>query len=208
LAATQAFAQSTSGASSSVNISNPASTESRNRLITVPTVVSPGLAAAGMETCLGAASGGLSLMGLGLTFGRTTPDEGCHIRLAARQLHAFGFKKAALALMCQDSRVAEAMAAAGDVCPARFAEMRPRRRQQLAEDITGSIGRPGSADFSSARNRRLSGDVTGSVRQPRGKFKPWKNPDFAAAQSAMQDAVAIGPSLDEERLFARVSLAY
>jgi hypothetical protein len=79
--------------------------------------VAPGLAAAGIETCLGSASGGLSVMGTGLTFGGTTPDEGCSIRLAARQLNAFGHPRAALALMCQDLRVAAAMAAAGEECP-------------------------------------------------------------------------------------------
>ena len=116
-ASVPAYAQTTSGATSAVNISNPASTDSKNRLITPPTVVAPGLAAAGMETCLGSATGGLSIMGGGLTFGRTYPDEGCNIRLAARQLYAFGFQKAALALMCQDPRVAEAMAAVGQPCP-------------------------------------------------------------------------------------------
>ncbi len=106
---------STSGASSAINISNPASTT--NRLITTPTVVPPGLAAAGVETCLGSASGGLSLMGGGLTFGSTKVDEGCTIRLLARQLYAFGLQKAAVALMCQDARVAIAMDDAGSPCP-------------------------------------------------------------------------------------------
>jgi hypothetical protein len=106
---------STSGANSSVDISNPAS--STNRLITTPTVVAPGLAAAGVETCLGSASGGISVMGGGLTFGGTVVDAGCTIRLLARQLYAFGFQKAALALMCQDERVAVAMDRAGSPCP-------------------------------------------------------------------------------------------
>ena len=109
---TPVFAQtlgSTSGASSAINISNPASTTSTNRLITPPTVVAPGLAAAGIETCLGSSSGGLSLMGGGLTFGSTKVDDGCTIRLLARQLYAFGFQKAAVALMCQDERVTFAM---------------------------------------------------------------------------------------------------
>jgi len=117
---TPVFAQtmgSTSGASSAINISNPASTTSTNRLITPPTVVAPGLAAAGIETCLGSSSGGLSLMGGGLTFGSTKVDDGCTIRLLARQLYAFGFQKAAVALMCQDERVTFAMAAAGTLCP-------------------------------------------------------------------------------------------
>ncbi len=79
LISTPVFAQtmgSTSGASSAINISNPASTTSTNRLITPPTVVAPGLAAAGIETCLGSSSGGLSLMGGGLTFGSTMVDDG------------------------------------------------------------------------------------------------------------------------------------
>ena len=106
---------STSGASSTINISNPANTTSR--LITAPTVVAPGLAAAGVETCLGSTSAGLSVMGGGLTFGSTMVDSGCTIRLLARQLFAFGFQKAALALMCQDQRVAAAMDATGTPCP-------------------------------------------------------------------------------------------
>lgn len=109
-----------SGATSSVNIVDPpapANVNTTTRLTTPPTVVAPGLAAAGVETCLGSASGGLSLMGTGITFGSTVPDPGCSLRLTARQLFAFGFKAAAIALMCQDQRVAEAMATVGDACP-------------------------------------------------------------------------------------------
>jgi hypothetical protein len=120
---------STSGATSTVDISNPAN--STNHLITAPTVVAPGLAAAGVETCLGSASAGLSVIGGGLTFGSTMVDSGCTIRLLARQLFAFGFQKAALALMCQDERVADAMNAAGSTCPAS-AEVRVSDRVPFA----------------------------------------------------------------------------
>ena len=120
---------STSGASSAINISNPASTT--NRLITTSTVVPPGLAAAGVETCLGSASGGLSLMGGGLTFGSTKVDEGCTIRLLARQLYAFGLQKAAVALMCQDERVAIAMDDAGSPCPPSAEIRLSERRSSL-----------------------------------------------------------------------------
>jgi len=92
-----------------------------NRILTAPTVVAPGLAAAGVETCLGSTSGGLSLMGGGFTFGTTMVDEGCTIRLLARQLYAFGFHQAALALMCEDEHVAAAMEAAGSPCARLFA---------------------------------------------------------------------------------------
>jgi hypothetical protein len=53
-----------------------------------------------------------------ITFGATKVDEGCTIRLLARQLFAFGLRRAALALMCQDQRVADAMGVAGSPCPA------------------------------------------------------------------------------------------
>jgi hypothetical protein len=119
IAASPAYAQmsmgSTSGAQSMVDINSPANTTAH--VITTPTVAAPGLAAAGVETCLGSASGGLSLMGGGITFGTTKVDTGCTIRLLARQLFAFGLHKAAIALMCQDDRVAAAMAVAGSPCP-------------------------------------------------------------------------------------------
>jgi hypothetical protein len=119
---------STSGATSTVAINNPASVT--NRLITTPTVVAPGLAAAGIETCLGSAAGGLSVMGGGLTFGSTKVDAGCTIRLLARQLYAFGLQKAAVALMCQDERVAAAMDTAGSPCPVT-PEIRAGNRSSL-----------------------------------------------------------------------------
>jgi len=127
LMTTPVFAQtvgSTSGASSAVNVTMgdpPSSIE--NRVITAPTVVAPGLAAAGVETCLGSASGGVSLMGGGFTFGSTMVDQGCTIRLLARQLFAFGFKQAAMAVMCEDARVAAAMDAVGTPCRHFFVEI-------------------------------------------------------------------------------------
>ena len=126
---------STSGASSEIYFSYPSSTTSKSRLTTPPTVVAPGLAAAGIETCLGSASGGISMMGGGLTFGGTKVDDGCTIRLLARQLFAFGFQKAAVALMCQDERVAAAMGAAGSPCPVAPAEARDQRRRSEQRNL-------------------------------------------------------------------------
>ena len=183
LASASAHAQTTSGATSAVNISNPASTDSKNRLITPPTVVAPGLVAAGMETCLGSSSGGVSMMGAGLTFGRTTPDDGCSIRLAARQLFAFGFQKAALALMCQDPRVVEAMAAVGQPCPVASAERGARLGQKVAE-------------------LKFNSDITGSIDRPRTKvFAPWTNPDDVIVQVSTEEATEKGLSVEEERWF-------
>jgi hypothetical protein len=66
----------------------------------VPTVFAPGLAAAGLETCLGSVSAGAGVVGTGATFGTTIPDPSCAARLDARTLWSFGLKKAAVARLC------------------------------------------------------------------------------------------------------------
>jgi hypothetical protein len=135
-----------------INSSDPPSTQSR--LTTTPTVVAPGLTAAGIETCLGSAAGGLSLMGGGFTFGSTRVDEGCTIRLLARQLYAFGFQKAAVALMCQDEHVAAAMQTAGSPCP--------RAPGQAMAQASGQVGAP--SRVSALPERDQDQDITtGSV---------------------------------------------
>ena len=138
---------STSGASSSINITNP----SKNRLVTPPTVVAPGLAAAGIETCLGAASAGVSVMGGGFTLGSTKIDDGCTIRLLARQLHSFGYQRAALALMCQDERVAIAMEASGSPCPSTPVDAR-RAYNQVSDIAVKPYTREEDAWFARVTN--------------------------------------------------------
>ena len=60
----------------------------------VPGVVAPGLAAAGLETCLGSVSGGGAFVGTGFSFGTTIPDPGCAARLDARTLWSFEIGRA------------------------------------------------------------------------------------------------------------------
>ena len=80
---------------------------------TVPSVFAPGLAAAGIETCLGSMSGGGSFLGTGFTLGGTLPDQGCSARLDARTLWSFGLRKAAVSRLCLSADIANAMP---DVC--------------------------------------------------------------------------------------------
>ena len=75
----------------------------------VPSVVAPGLAAAGLETCLGSISGGGAFLGTGLSFGSTIPDAGCAARLDARTLWSMGLKKAAVARLCLNPEIYRAM---------------------------------------------------------------------------------------------------
>ena len=75
----------------------------------VPSIVAPGLAAAGLETCLGSVSGGGAFVGTGFSFGTTIPDPGCAARLDARTLWSFGLKKAAVARLCLNPEINRAM---------------------------------------------------------------------------------------------------
>jgi hypothetical protein len=87
------------------NSSVPADQTVRN----VPGIVAPGLAAAGLETCLGSVSGGGAFVGTGFSFGSTIPDPGCAARLDARTLWSFGLKKAAVARLCLNPDINRAM---------------------------------------------------------------------------------------------------
>ena len=76
---------------------------------TAPSMVAPGLAAAGLETCLGSASGTVSAIGFGIGGGSTYADEGCQARLDSRTLYAYGLKAAAVARLCQRADIWRAM---------------------------------------------------------------------------------------------------
>jgi hypothetical protein len=79
----------------------------------VPSMVAPGLAAAGLETCLGSASGTVSLAGVGIGGGSTYRDEDCTARLDARTLYAMGLKAASVARLCARPDIWRSMP---DVC--------------------------------------------------------------------------------------------
>jgi hypothetical protein len=79
----------------------------------VPGTLAPGLAAAGIETCLGSVSGGGSIVGFGASFGTTVPDPGCQARLDARTLWSMGLKGAAVARLCLSPEIQRSMP---DVC--------------------------------------------------------------------------------------------
>jgi hypothetical protein len=81
-----------------------------------PTIVAPGLAAAGVESCLGSASIGGAGGGFGLTFGSTVTDRGCNLRLYARTLFALGHRQAATQILCNDPDVARALSTEGIDC--------------------------------------------------------------------------------------------
>jgi hypothetical protein len=102
-----------SGQGGSATITTSSSVPADQTVRNVPSVFAPGLAAAGLETCLGSVSGGGAIVGTGISFGTSIPDPSCAARLDARTLWSMGLKKAAVARLCLNGDIYRAMP---DVC--------------------------------------------------------------------------------------------
>lgn len=81
------------------------------------TAVSPSLMSSGTESCLQSVSGGVQLVGFGLSSGKYMQDEECNRRRNAITLSNMGMKIAAVSLMCQNADVWRAMLMAATPCP-------------------------------------------------------------------------------------------
>jgi hypothetical protein len=101
--------QAISGQGGTATITSNSTVPADQTVKNVPGVVAPGLAAAGLETCLGSISAGGAFVGTGFSFGTTVPDPGCAARLDARTLWSMGLKKAAVARLCLNGDVYRAM---------------------------------------------------------------------------------------------------
>ena len=81
------------------------------------TAVSPSLMSSGSESCLQSISGGLQLVGIGVSSGKYVQDVECNRRRNAITLSNMGMKIAAVSLMCQNADVWRAMLLAATPCP-------------------------------------------------------------------------------------------
>jgi hypothetical protein len=113
IARSTSSSQAISGQGGSAKIISSSTVPADQTVRNVPSVFAPGLAAAGLETCLGSVSGGGAFIGTGFSFGSSIPDASCAARLDARTLWSFGLKKAAVARLCLNSDIYRAMP---DVC--------------------------------------------------------------------------------------------
>lgn len=109
-----------------------------------PAVSAPSLAASS-EACMGSASGGVSVAGFGISAGSTWANDECQRRLNSQQLRLLGHNDAALAILCTNSGVAEALAAVGKACPATRA--RAEVPQQSAPIAASNFCRTWPADL-------------------------------------------------------------
>ena len=83
-----------------------------------PTAVAPSMMSGGnTDLCSTGTSGSVQTQIFGVSGGGTTRDMNCERLKLSKTLYDMGMKVAAVATMCQDRRVFDAMLAAGTPCP-------------------------------------------------------------------------------------------
>ncbi len=82
-----------------------------------PTAMAPSIAAMGSDICAVPVSGAISSTVIGVAGGMTVTDSNCERIKLARELSNQGLKVGAVAILCADLRVWEAMEMSGSPCP-------------------------------------------------------------------------------------------
>lgn len=99
------------------NVSKTYNGAGSGRTMPANTAVAPSLMSTGQQSCLKSLSGGLQLVGFGVSSGLYRQDEECNRRLNAITLSNMGMKVASVSLMCQNSQVWRAMFMSATPCP-------------------------------------------------------------------------------------------
>lgn len=123
---------SNTNANTNVNTSTATSTSNNNNVNTgyqqndikqrvispPPTAIAPSMMSGGnSDLCTTGISGAMQTQILGLSGGSTVRDLNCERLKLSKTLYDMGMKVAAVATMCQDRRVWDAMMSAGTPCP-------------------------------------------------------------------------------------------
>lgn len=82
-----------------------------------PTAIAPPMMSVGTDLCVTGISGATQTQIFGVSFGSTMRDANCERLKISKTLYDMGMKVAAVATMCQDRRVFDAMMQAGTPCP-------------------------------------------------------------------------------------------
>ena len=82
-----------------------------------PTASAPSIVINNSDVCKSAFSAGVQTQIFGIASGITVTDENCERLKLSRSLFGMGMKVAAVAALCQDARIFDAMIMAGTPCP-------------------------------------------------------------------------------------------
>jgi len=82
-----------------------------------PSAISPTINTSNSDSCTVGVSGAVQTQILGISAGKTVRDFNCERLKNAKTLYDMGMKVAAVSVMCQDTRIFDAMMDAGTPCP-------------------------------------------------------------------------------------------
>ena len=103
-----------SGSTSSTTTTNTSNSDIKS---SPPTASAPSFSSMSQDVCSSGASAGIQTFGVGVSAGKHFRDLNCERIKLSKVLYDFGMKVGAVALLCQDERVFEAMINAGTPCP-------------------------------------------------------------------------------------------
>ena len=104
------------GSSSNTNTTNTTNAYAGDSRV-VPSASAPAISSMSQDLCTVGISAGGQSFSFGASLGLTKRDLNCERLKLAKALHDMNMKVAAIAIMCQDSRVFSAMHMAGTYCP-------------------------------------------------------------------------------------------
>ena len=104
------------GSSSNTNTTNTTNAYQGDSRV-VPSASAPAISSMSQDLCTVGISAGGQTFSFGASLGMTKRDLNCERLKLAKALHDMNMKVAAIAIMCQDSRVFSAMHMAGTYCP-------------------------------------------------------------------------------------------
>ena len=103
-----------SGSSSTSTTNNTSNSDIKS---SPQTASAPSFSSMSQDVCSSGASAGIQTFGVGVSAGKHFRDLNCERIKLSKVLYDFGMKVGAVALLCQDERVFEAMINAGTPCP-------------------------------------------------------------------------------------------
>ena len=103
-----------SGSSSTSTTNNTSNSDIKS---SPPTASAPSFSSMSQDVCSSGASAGIQTFGVGVSAGKHFRDLNCERIKLSKVLYDFGMKVGAVARLCQDERVFEAMINAGTPCP-------------------------------------------------------------------------------------------
>ena len=170
-----------SGSSSNSTTTNTTNSNIRS---SPPTASAPSVNTMTQDVCAVGVSAGIQTFGIGVSGGKHVIDKNCERLKLARILNDFNMKVAAVAILCQDERVFEAMIQAGTPCP-----------------IDGKIGKDAMALWTKYDHERP--DYDAYVKRIKEREKIQKKLD---KEKALEEAKAIKEQAQMTKEFEKVDL--